>query len=241
LTADTQAATKRPGGLFVMALLGVGLVAAVVGAWLDWMWWPVYSGLTITLVAIGLLLVGGTLAIVPRRTARRAGFVVLAIAVGALLGQNLGPSREELILSTGTITLALDAPVADTATAEVSCTTVASGTEFSISGDPNMRLSDRSFASVFLDSGDRWVVLGNGPRTNGVRLEITVMPELVPDDGGPSSVGMQATPSSTVEADFANEGGRVRFADLEPMTGIDYTGASMDLAGTIEWTCDPPA
>ena len=137
------------------------------------------------------------------------------------------------------MTLTLERPFADTATAAVTCDNVASATEFSVSGDQNMRLSDRSFVSIHLNAGDRWAVRSDEPRTNGVRLEITVTPEAVPDDGKPETAGMQSTPSSTVEAQFANEGGRVRFANLEPMAGIDYTGAAIDLAGAIEWTCDP--
>jgi hypothetical protein len=232
------AASRRSLAPFVAALLIVGSAAAVVGAWLDWRWWPVYSGLTITLVAFGLLIVGGILALIPRRPVRRAGLLVLAAGVGALLGQNLGPSREALILGEGTVTLTLERPFTETTTAVATCNNVASGTEVSMSGDPNMRLSDRSFVSVYVDSGDRWAVTSNAPRSNGVRLQIDITPERVPDDGRPSSVGMQATPSSTVEAAFTSEGGRVRFSGLEPMTDPDHDGTSLDLAGTIEWTCD---
>ena len=232
------AASRRSNAPFVAALVLVGLAAAVVGAWLDWLWWPVYSGLTITLVAFGLIIVGGILAMIPRRPVRRAGLLVLAAAVGALLGQNLGPSREALIPAEGTVTLTLERPFAETATAVATCSNVASGTEVSVSGDANMRLSDRSFVSIYVDSGDRWAVTSDAPRANGVRLQIDITPELVPDDGRPSSVGMRATPSSTVEAAFTNEAGRVQFAGLEPMTDVDHDGTSMDLAGTIEWTCD---
>ena len=233
------AASRRLSPQFAVALAIVGLAAAVVGAWLDWLWWPVYSGLMITIVALGLLIVGIVLAFIPQRFVRRVGFVLLAIAIGGLLGQNLGPSREPLIQQEGTVTLTLQRPFADTTTASALCDNVASGTEFSVTGDVNMRLSDRSFVSIYLNAGDRWAVRSDEPRTNGVRLEITVTPEAVPDAGKPATIGMQSTPSSTVEAQFANEGGRVRFANLEPMAGVDYTGAAVDLAGTIEWTCDP--
>jgi hypothetical protein len=233
------AASRGSRAPFVAVLAIVGIAAAVVGAWLDWRWWPVYSGLTITLVAIGLLVVGALLALIPRRPIRRAGLVVFIAAIGALLGQNLGPTREDLILAEGTVTLSLERPFAETATAAATCNNVASGREISMNGDANMRLSDRSFVSVYVDSGDRWEVRSDAPRSNGVRLQIDITPERVSDDGRPVGVGMQATPSSTVDLELTDEGGRVRFADLEPMADVDHNGDSMDLAGTIEWTCHP--
>jgi len=234
------ATEKRSRVPFVAVLVAAAGVAAVVGAYLDWLWWPVYSGLMITLVAFGLLIVGGIVAIIPRRLIRRTGLVILAVAVGLLLGQNLGPSREALISSAGgRITLRLESPVTGTATGAVSCTNVASETEFQVSGDPNVRLdTDRSFVWISINKGDRWAALHSEPRANGVSLWIAVSPEAVTDKG-PSTIGMHATERSNVEATFANEGGNLRFKGLEPMSGPDYTGAALDLAGTIEWTCGP--
>src|SRR5262245_2116842 len=236
-----QVADERPSRRrFVVALVVVAALAAAFGAYLDWLWWPVYSGLMITLVAIGLLIVGGIVAIIPRRVIRRTGLVILAVAVGLLLGQNLGPSREPLIpTSGGTITLHLESPAKGTATGAVSCTNVASATEFQVSGDPNVRLdTDRSFVWISIDKGDRWAALDSDPRANGISLWIAISPEAVTDKG-PSTIGMRASKSSTVEATFANEGGTLRFSGLEPMTGPDFTGGSLDLAGTIEWSCGP--
>jgi hypothetical protein len=239
--AAATTAAKPNRALFFVALIVAAALAALVGAYLDWLWWPVYSGLMITLVAIGLLIVGGIVAIVPRRVIRQTGLVILAVAVGLLLGQNLGPSREPLISHAGgTITLRLESPVPGTATGEVSCTNVASATEFQVSGDPNVRLDiDRSFVWISIDKGDRWAALDSEPRANGVSLWIAISPEAVTDKG-PATIGMHATERSTVEATFANDGGRLRFSGLEPMTGPDYTGASLDLAGTIEWSCGSP-
>lgn len=238
-TSPTVATTSRRYG-FAVVLVAVTAVAAVVGAYFDWLWWPVYKGLLITFVAIGLLIVGGIVAIVPRRRIRRVGLVILAVAIGLLLGQNLGPSREPLIQQTeGSITLHLESPVQGTATGAVSCTNVASETEFQVSGDPNVRLdTDRSFVWISIDKGDRWAVLDDGPRADGVSLWISVTPEAVIDTKS-TTIGMQATDRSTVDATFANEGGSVRFSGLEPMSGPDYTGESLDLAGTIEWRCGP--
>ena len=50
---------------------------------------------------------------------------------------------------------------------------------------------------------------------------------------------MESVPTSTIDATFTNDGGRVEFAGLSPMTGVDYSGDALDLAGTIEWTCRP--
>jgi hypothetical protein len=121
----------------------------------------------------------------------------------------------------------------------VVCTNVASATEFQVSGDPNMRLDtpDQPFVSVYLDVGDRWQVLRDGPRKDGVLLDIGIMGALVTDAGKPGAIGMQATDSSTLESTFSNSGGSIRFAHLVARSGPDFTGGSMDLAGTIVWTC----
>ena len=85
MTADAPAAPAAPTrgrGLFLVGLAAIGLVAVVVGAWLDWLWWPVYSGIVITLVAIALLIVGGLIAVIPRRRVRRTGLVLLRLRPG---------------------------------------------------------------------------------------------------------------------------------------------------------------
>jgi xanthosine utilization system XapX-like protein len=240
--AATAPARRRRPGWRAAILAVIMLVAAAVGAYLDWIWWPVYSGLMITIVAVGLLVVGGIAAIVPVRIVRPTGLAILAVAVGLLLGQNLGPSREPLIQQFGgTITLRLERPVAAVATGPVDCTNVASETEFNVTSDPNLRLDtpERPFVSIGLDKGDRWAVRRDVPRNDGVRLFVTVTSPLVLESK-PSTLGMEATQASTLEATFRNDGGSARFAGLAPMTGIDYSGESMDLAGTIEWTCGEP-
>ena len=238
MTAAAPAAPTRGRGLFLVGLAAIGLVAALFGAWLDWLWWPVYSGIVITLVAVALLIVGGLIAVIPRRRVRRTGFVLLVVAAGLLLGQVLGPSREELLETEGTMTLTLVAPSSETSSIMATCSLVASGTEFSISGDANMRLDDGSFVSIYINTGNRWEVLRDVPRTDGVHFQIAVTAEEVTDDK-PSTIGMESVPTSTIDATFTNDGGRVEFADLSPMTGVDYSGAALDLAGTVEWTCRP--
>jgi hypothetical protein len=235
----------RSGRTAVLIIAGiVFVVAAIVGAYLDWIWWPVYSGLVITLAAGAILFVGGVLALIGRGIhsgiVRRIALVALAVGIGLVAGQNLGPSREPLINpSGGTMTLHLESPVVGVATGPANCTNVASATEFAVSGDPNIRLDtpDRPFVSIYLDVGDRWQVLRDTLRKDGVRLDIGVTAELVSDAGKPSTIGMQAAESSTLKSTFSNQGGSIRFAGLVAQSGPDFNGQSMDLAGTLEWTC----
>lgn len=224
----------------LVALLGAGVLAAMIGAYLDWRMWPVYSGLMITIAAGAILLAGALVALVGRGIWRRIGLVVLAVGIGLVAGQNLGPSREPLIqTSGGTITLRLESPVVASATSRADCSNVASQTEFQVTGDPNMRLDTpvRPFVMVYINAGDRWAAIEDAPRKDGVRLEITSDDPIVPADGKSDTVGMHATASSTLDATFSNEGGSIIFSGLEAQTGPDYSGDPVDFAGTIEWTC----
>lgn len=197
---------------------------------------------TILLVALGIALALAALlvALVGRGTVRRIGLLIVAVGIGLVVGQNLGPSREPLIAQFGgTMTLRLESPVVATATSPADCHNVVNETEFQVTGDPNMRLDspNRPFVMVYFNVGDRWAAIEDAPRKNGVRLEITSNEALVPDDEKPAFVGMQAMESSTLEASFSNEGGSMRFAGLAAQPGPGYTGESLDFAGTIEWTC----
>jgi len=137
------------------------------------------------------------------------------------------------------MTLRLESPVAATATGPAICTNVASATEFAVSGDSNMTLNtpDHPFVLIATDVGDRWRVLRDAPRKDGVLLRIDVSGRLVTDAGKPGTIGMWAAGSSTLTSTFSNTGGSIRFARLVAQTGPDYTGESLDLAGTLEWTC----
>lgn len=239
---ESTTATERERGraTLLVALLGAGASAALIGACLDWRMWPVYDGLLITIAAGGILLFGALFALVGRGIWRRIGLVVLAVGIGLIVGQNLGPSREPLIwTSGGTMTLRLESPVVAVATAPAECGNVASGTEFQVTGDANMRLETpvRPFIGVYITAGDRWAAIEDAPRKDGVRLKITSDDPIVPADGKADAVGMQATGSSTLEATFSNDGGSIIFSGLEAQTGPDYSGDPVDFAGTIEWTC----
>jgi len=228
---------------FIVALILAFVLAAIVGAYLDWIWWPVMHGVAITVVAIPILIIGAVVAGFGRGLVRRTGLVILVVGIGLLAGQNLGPSRSELLVGDGTLALTLDSPVPASGSGGASCNTVVDGTEISVGGDANMALDlpDNPFVSVWFEKGDRWEALRGGPRApDGTMLVISVTPRAVGEDGTPSTIGMGADETSTVEIDYDSTGGTLRFADLVPLTGVDYTGESMDLSGTIEFTCEAP-
>jgi hypothetical protein len=245
MTEPTAAVPRRgkPIALFALAV-GAFVAAALAAAYMNWIWWvPSYGGgLLIALAAAAILAVGGIAALLGRRyaSAKRVALVVLAMGLGVVAGEALGPSREPLIMvADGTMTLRVESPVAATATGPATCANVASATEFSVDGDPNMRLDtpDSPFVSVFADTGDRWRVLREAPRKDGVWLRIDVGEALVKDGVKPGTLSMQAAGSSILTSTFSNAGGSIRFAGLAAQSGPDFTGESMDLAGTLEWTC----
>ena len=228
---------------FVVIAAAMFALAAVLGAYLNWMWWVVSygGGLLITLAGGILLLAGLIVAMIGRGIGRRIALIALAVGAGLLAGQNLGPDREPLVGPVeGTLTLRLTSPTVAVATGSAFCTNVASATEFQVSGDPNIRLDtpDQPFVSINVNVGDRWRVLRETPRKDGVLLRIDVTGAQVSASGKPGTIGMMATGSSTVESIFSNEGGSIRFAGLVGQVGPDFTGESMDLAGTLEWTCE---
>ena len=233
---------SRPSAFLAIGSV-VFIAAAVIGAYLDWLWWPVYDGITITIAAAGLLLAGGIAWLAGRllgpRLPRRVGILVIAIGIGLVIGQTVGPSRETLIMSGGTMTLRLERPFAASATGSATCSNGASQTEFAVGGDPNMRLDtpDQPFVTVSFDVGDRWSAIRDTPRKNGVRLEISSTSPLVTAAGKPSTLGMQATAASTLASTFTNSGGSIRFAGLSPEDGPDFNGAVADFAGTVTWSC----
>ncbi|MEO8207690.1 MAG: hypothetical protein ABI598_01550 [Chloroflexota bacterium] len=233
----------------MIAVVAAFLLAILAGAYGGWILWDQEaSGIMIPIGAIALLLIGGLLAMVSldvgRVPLRRVALVLVAAAVGLLVGYGVGPKREPLIQQFGgTLTLHLESPVVADATGPSTCLNVASGTEFYVGDDSNLRLEtpDSPFVTIWIDSGDRWQVQNNSPRKNGVLLHIGISGALVTDAGKPSTIGMQATESSTLASTFSKKGGSIRFADLAPQTSADFNGESMNLAGTIEWTCGPAA
>lgn len=239
MTNTSTAGARGPLTVFVIAAVGF-VLGAIAGAYLNWLWWEIGYRPGATILGVAILVVGGIVALIPRGIVRRIGLLIVAVGFGLLAGQSLGPSREPLISqSGGTMTLRLESPVIAVATGSADCTNVASETEFSVQGSldqPPGPLGSPTGISIQL--GDRFSYPRDNSRTDRVRLEIEVITELVPGSIKVlDRIGMEATESSTLESTFSNEGGSIRFADLVALGGPVYTGESMDLAGTLEWTC----
>jgi hypothetical protein len=241
---DPPPATQREARAWIVAAAVALAIGSALGAYGDWMLWPVYSGFVLALGAFALSFIASLMVLVTRGTARRVGLVALAFGTGLVLGQNLGPTREPLLDPTeGTMIVRLESPVEATSTGSASCTNVASETEFAVEGSVNLRLPDanRVVHSVYVSAGDRWVALSGSPRRDGVLLQVHSSLYRIPADGDPSVAGMVATDASTVASTFSNRGGSVRFAGLQPLDLGSRPAEPLDLAGVIEWDCGPVA
>jgi len=233
---------RRAG--WIAIVIAVFVLAAVIGAYFDWMLWADEGGILVTMAAVAILAIGALLGLIgllaKRRVIRRAAALVLAVGFGLVAGQVLGPSREPLIQQLdGTMTIRFSSPSSAVATGPVICTNVASGTEFGVTGDPNMRLEtpDQPFVMVYANVGDRWQVMDASPRKDGVRFEIAVTGAVITDAGKPVMTPFVAAPSSTLESHFSNAGGSIRFGGLVPQDAPDAAPAGDAFAGTVEWTC----
>jgi len=240
MNASITSTAHARGRFAVIVIAVIGFVSgAVAGAYLNWLWWEIGYRPLAGILGVAILIVGSIVVLIDRVIVRRVGLLILALGFGLLAGQNLGPGREPLIDSHGTMTLRLESPVIAVTTGSADCTTVASETEFSVQGaldQPPGQLGSPTGISIQL--GDRFSYPRDNSRTDRVRLEIEVITELVPRSIKVlNKIGMEATESSTLESTFSNEGGSIRFADLVALGGPVYTGESMDLAGTLEWTC----
>lgn len=232
----------------ITILIAAFLVAAVVGACLDWVLWADDAWLLVTLAAMAILVGAGLLGLIGllarRGIIRRTATLVLAVALGLFAGQIVGPRREPLIHTfDGTLTLHLSSPFDAVATGPVTCTNVASGTEFAVSGDSNMRLetADRPFATIYANVGDRWRVRDGAPRKDGVRFDLYLAPQLVEGTGKGGGSTLIARPSSTLESTFSNAGGSIRFAELVAEDSPDSIPPGEPYAGTVTWTCGTEA
>ena len=224
LNASNTSTARARGRI---AIIVIGFVAgSIAGAYLNWLWWEIGYRPGATILGVAILIVGGIVALIARGIVRRIALFVLAVGFGLLAGQYLGPGREPLIYhSAGTMTLRLE--------------TVASATEILVLGAPDQPPGHLGSPDIILvQLGDRWSYPRDNSRKDRVRLEIGVTTQIVPASVKVlTRIGMEARESSTLESTLSNEGGSIRFADLVALGGPGYTGESMDLAGTLEWTC----
>lgn len=79
-----------------------------------------------------------------------------------------------------------------------------------------------------MTAGDSRSVCWSGNRESGTRSVELDMTDARSGRVGPRSGGT-----------FGSGGGSIRFADLEAVSGDGYSGETMDLAGTVTWTCGP--
>jgi hypothetical protein len=246
MTPTNGTTATRGRGLFIAVLIVVALAAAAIGAYLDWLWWYPTEAIVITLVAIAAILLSALLFIFRRSMTTRLAFVGLAIGAGLLVGQWIGPSREELALTTGTMTLHLDGPIQADASGSAHCSTVASGDELQVTMDVNTRLQiegvdpqEYPIVSSTVAYGDRWQP-EEGSREDGLVVSIYLDAAMVPADGGPTELYLDSDPSSTIEHRIDGDNETVLFSGLTVTSGEveAILGTDGDVAGTIDWTCD---
>jgi hypothetical protein len=248
MTATSGTTTTGGRGIFVAALAVAGLAAAAIGAYLDWLWWHPTQGIVVTLVAIGALLLSGLLLLFRRRPLTRLAFIGIAIGVGLLVGQWLGPSRADLILRSGAMTLHLTGPFQADATGPATCQMVASGGELQVSMDPNTRLEieglgpqEYPFASSSFAFGDRWQP-DDGAREDGLVLSITIGPAFEPASGPIPELLLHSDSSSRLQLSQPGDVGTVQFSGLAISQGEveAILGVDGEVTGTLEWSCDAP-
>ena len=235
---------RRPGVLLLLAVLVVAGVAA--GAIWDWFNWHPMDAVIMTLAAIVILVVGGVLAVARPRGSRLAGVVVLAVGVGIVAGQVLGPSRPALEIAEGSLAMAVDQPAAADGTGVATCQWSAARDELQVSGDNNLRIDllppiegappdvdQRAFVLVSITVGDRWP---DGAVTRADNMDLWLSVGGVADGAG--EVALAALFASTLEVSWTPEGGSARFAGLvDATTGMAVAAPLAGLAGTITWTC----
>lgn len=221
------------------------VVGAVLGAVGNWYWWLPYEGIVIPIVTGVILLIALILGVV-RRT-RSAGAFALALGVGLIAGQALGPSRPPLDRYAGTLTVAVTAPQAATGSQPVTCSMDASGSDLLVGGDSHLRLDilphdpsipadvdQRAFFIVGLTVGDRWSQ-GPMPRADGINLTI-ILGQVRADI---PETRLTSAPSSTLQLERSLAGGTLSFRGLVSETPSNQAvGKHIDLEGSLTWTCD---
>ena len=251
MTTSAHSTPPRLSAVHVGVLVAAAIIGVAVGAYLDWRMWHPSSGIVVTIGAVGLLLVGA-LALASRwQPIRPVAYGLLAIGIGAILGQNLGPARPPISQVGGTITIELTEP-ADAApiTGRADCQLTPDGANFQVSGDPNLRLQlgdqpleARDPIQVALARGDMWEH-GAGSRDDGWSL-LFIIGDAGPFIGNemPAEVAMASDASSALTGTGDQDAGSVTFSGLvETDVGLG-TGEtdSVPLSGTLSWSCDGPA
>jgi hypothetical protein len=228
----------RPRLLLLAAVALIGGFA--LGAWIDWRFWNPTYGVQILAVAGALLAIA--FAAVLRRRIPALVPVVAAGAIGLATGMALGPSREALRFSEGTVEVQLDRPTAATGTMTANCSTSPSGEHGAISaGDSGdaMRIDAEHELTLVLDSGDMYD-FGVDGRPDGLGLLVLVRRIGAVDAGSdPTETRLGSTATSRLEMTGTALAGTLTFDGLVVDRASD-AGELVDVAGTVSWSCEAP-
>ena len=244
MTAMPVRARRRPSWTTLTVLSIAFAISAMAGAYFDWYLWHPMSGITITIAAIFILLVAVVLWVTRARILRQVAGVALAIGLGLIAGQVLGPSRPPLAIVDGTMTLRVTEPTPFERTGPAHCSMVSGDGQVSVSADINRfgrtEGSTEDFVGAYVSVGDMWDYQDQAKRSDHVSLMLSFEPAAVPADGGPLSTHLTSDPASTMSARLHEANGSIDFANLtgrDDATGAP-TGHRSPLSGTITWTCD---
>ena len=245
MRSPTTYAIGRKTGAAALAI--IFLVAAAIGAYAHWVLWHPMDGVLIFLAAGGALLAAVVMALAVKRSARRLALVPLVVAIGLLAGQGLGPSRPALQSDHGVMAMTLERPNAARGEGAATCDTVVNGSELQVSSasrldilgdDPTIPsdIDQREIVTVGLRVGDRWRD-GAIRRSDDVDL-VVIVGGVAADTAG---VRLAANDDSTMEIQWTNDGGSLRFDRLvvDRSDGA-ASGDPIDLAGTMTWSCRLP-
>ena len=249
MTATPQPARRRPWKPILVLVL-ILIIGVAVGAYLDWRMWHPTSGIVVTIGAIGLLLIGALASATGPKPIRPAAYGAVVLALGAILGQNIGPSRPPVNQVGGTMMVELTEPAdAEPINGRAQCQLTPDGDNFEVSGDPNLRLQigdqlleQRDPIQVALARGDMWEH-GAESRSDGWSL-LVIVGDAGPfvGDEMPSEVTMATDASSDLTGNGDQRTGSLSFSGLVWKDIGLGTGDPMELSGTVTWTCNgPPA
>jgi len=231
--------SRRPLVLLVLAALAI--VAALGGAYLDWIWWHPMRAITTTLIAIGLIVVGVVGLLIRVRPVRFVGLGALAVGIGLIAGQVLGPVRELPTQSEGTMHVSLSRPAQVELDLPAMCQTVSTFDNLDVSADDMgaLTLEDGTHSMMIrVTIGDMWP--SSTPRDDRLSVDVIVSPVAIAADGFPVETRMASNSASDLQATVGQLDGSIAFDRLALAAGSSAGTAPIDVAGRVDWTCEMP-
>ena len=241
------APTRQP---WLPSLLGLALIGGLAaGAYYNWYLWHPMSGLVITLLALGLLLIGGVAFLIRSRRVRPIALVLIVAGIGTIVGQNVGPDRPATFRhETGSMHLVLTGPISLDVSGTATCGQASDGSQVVV--DPGSfgmaRASeDADFHYPYVLIGDMYDYDDPNRRDDHLRISITVQLARLPADFDPN-----VQPGATIHrSDRASilslapghsvGGGSISFSNLVVGELPNSSSSRSDLVGTLSWTCGP--